>query len=201
MINLMSRFVTGYGMIGMIGIPKEYCVYKYIYIYICINIYTIYKNPQRGAAAYVSHIPLESLSSQSSHTQLQACLWNLVDSLWTPGHMEPWPQEVIGFGTSGDHLETIIRRSYQCLIIFPNALFKFRMSFFTRISNETAHQSKQLEKKTIWELIWQLILHILIYGYIYIYIPYKFPYKSPINPLRLPINPLRLAINPLRAGY
>ena len=71
------------------------------------------------------------------------------------------PHEVIGFGdlwgpsgTSGDHLGTIIRRSYRFLVIFhqnmsfsaKTALFKFRMSFFKKVSIETAHQSKKLEK-------------------------------------------------------
>ena len=59
------------------------------------------------------------------------------------------------WGPSGDHLGTIIRRSYRFLVIFhqdisfsaKTALFKFRVSFITRISIETAHQSKQLEKK------------------------------------------------------
>ena len=78
------------------------------------------------------------------------------------------PHEVIGFGDlwgpsgtiwdlwgpSGDHLGTIIRRSYRFLVIFhqnmsfsaKTALFKFRMSFFKKVSIETAHQSKKLEK-------------------------------------------------------
>ena len=63
----------------------------------------------------------------------------------------------MGFQTgfySGFHNNYYFRRfpaktgifQYISIILAKNALFKFRMSFFTRISNETAHQSKKLEK-------------------------------------------------------
>ena len=55
------------------------------------------------------------------------------------------------------------------------------MSFFTRISNETAHQSKQLEQNNMG--INMAINMAYINIWIYIYTIYLFPYKFPINPL------------------
>ena len=79
-------------------------------------------------------------------------------------------------GTSGDHLGTIIRRSYRFLIIFhqnmsfsaKTALFKFRMSFFKKVSIETAHQSKKLEKNSMGINMAINMAYINIWIYIYI---------------------------------
>ena len=66
-------------------------------------------------------------------------------------HSDIRPHEVIGFwdlwgpsGTSGDHLGTIIRRSYRCLVIFAQHIaFSAKTAFFKKVSIGTAHQSKK----------------------------------------------------------
>ena len=68
---------------GMIEAAALLCAFLYMVAGEVASIAKTYRRISKCALnmyidAYISHIPLESLSSQSSHTHLQACLGVLV---------------------------------------------------------------------------------------------------------------------------
>ena len=93
------------------------------------------------------------------------------------------------WGPSGDHhskkLSILIIFSQNMSFLAKNALSKFIMSFFTRISNETAHQSKKLEKNNMGINMAINMSYINILGRMDIYM-YISHINSHINSLLIP---------------